>query len=101
MENTVILKISGMIQWQTADVFRTLTDNVGLHLRNICADSEPQKIVTAENFSLVQTEAMRKVRRRIRYYNLDAVISVGYRVVSTDVVLGGITFAIETTGVTP
>ena len=69
-----------LTQRQMGDVFLTSTDNVGLHLKNIFADGELQEKATTEDFSVVQMEGGRRVRRRLRHYNLDAIISVGYRV---------------------
>jgi len=69
-----------LTQRQMADLFDTSTDNVGLHLKNIFADSELDEAATTEDFSVVQQEAKRRVRRDVKHYNLDAIISVGYRV---------------------
>ena len=55
-------------------------DNVSLHLKNIYKTLELDKNSTIEEFSIVQKEGNRQVSRKIKYYNLDAVISVGYRV---------------------
>jgi len=65
-----------------ADVFRTSLDNISLHLKNVFADGELDRGATTEDFSVVRSEGDRRVRRRIRHYNLDAIISVGYRVSS-------------------
>ena len=67
-------------QRQMAELFDTSTDNVGLHLKNIFGEGELDEAATAEDYSVVQSEARRQVRRRVRHYNLDAIISVGYRV---------------------
>lgn len=67
-------------QRQMADVFGTSVDNVSLHLRNIFVDKELQESATTEDFSVVQSEGGRRVRRSVQHYNLDAIISVGYRV---------------------
>ena len=63
-----------------AELFGCTSDNISLHLKNIYADGELSENSTAEDFSVVQSEGARQVSRRIRFYNLDAVISVGYRV---------------------
>lgn len=63
-----------------ATLFDCSTDNIGLHLKNIYASEELQKEATAEFFSVVQKEGDRQVNRKTLFYNLDAVISVGYRV---------------------
>lgn len=65
---------------QMADLFDTSTDNVGLHLKNIFADNELEEIATTEDFSVVQSEGKRRVQRKVKHYNLEAIISVGYRV---------------------
>lgn len=66
-----------------AELFDCTTDNVGSHLKNIFADGELNKDSTTEKFSVVQKEGNRDVNRELMFYNLDAVISVGYRVNST------------------
>jgi hypothetical protein len=67
-------------QRQIAELFETSTDNVGLHLKNIYAEQELTEQATTEEYSVVQAEGQRQVRRQLRHYNLDAIISVGYRV---------------------
>lgn len=67
-------------QKMIAELFDTTSDNVGLHLKNIFQDGELDENATTEDFSVVQSEGGRSVRRTIRFYNLDAIISVGYRV---------------------
>lgn len=80
------IRLQGETLWltqrQMAELFDTSIDNIGLHLRNIYKSEELEKNGTAEDFSVVQTEGSRKVSRQIKHYNLDAVISVGYRVSS-------------------
>ena len=65
-----------------AELFQTTPDNVGLHLKNIYAEGELAESATAEDFSVVQDEGGRAVRRKLRHYSLDAIIAVGYRVSS-------------------
>jgi hypothetical protein len=67
-------------QRQMAELFDTSIDNVGLHLKNVFAEGELAEEATTEDYSVVQTEGRRQVRRTVRHYNLDAIISVGYRV---------------------
>ena len=69
-----------LTQRQMSEVFHTSTDNVSLHLKNIYATGELEEAATTEDFSVVRSEGQRKVRREIRHYNLDAIISIGYRV---------------------
>ena len=63
-----------------AKLYDCSSDNIGLHLKNIYTDLELDKNSTTEEFSVVQKEGNREVKRKVKYYNLDAVISVGYRV---------------------
>lgn len=67
-------------QKQMADLFAKDSDTIGLHLKNIFAEEELEEKATTEFFSVVQTEGKRQVSRKIKYYNLDAILSVGYRV---------------------
>jgi prophage maintenance system killer protein len=67
-------------QRQMAALFKTSIDNVGLHLRNIFKNGELEEAATTEDYSAVQKEGRRGVRRILKHYNLDAIISVGYRV---------------------
>lgn len=67
-------------QKQLAELFDTSTDNVGLHLKNVFAEGELAEEATTEDYSVVQREGRRKVRRKVKHYNLDAIVSVGYRV---------------------
>ncbi|HJW81937.1 MAG TPA: RhuM family protein, partial [Acidiferrobacterales bacterium] len=69
-----------LTQKQMAELFDSSTDNVGLHLKNIYADRELEEPATTEEYSVVQQEGSRQVRRDLKHYNLDAIFSVGYRV---------------------
>lgn len=67
-------------QRQMSALFDKDRDTIGLHLRNIFEEGELQESSTTEESSVVQQEGRREVRRKVRLYNLDAIISVGYRV---------------------
>jgi hypothetical protein len=69
-----------LTQGQIAELFDTSTDNVSLHLKNIYKDNELEEAATTEDFSVVRREGEREVKRSLGHYNLDAIISVGYRV---------------------
>lgn len=69
-------------QAQMGELFERDSDTVGLHLRNIFKEGELQVEATTEDSSVVRQEGERQVRRKIKLYNLDAIISVGYRVSS-------------------
>lgn len=67
-------------QKQIAELFDCSIDNVYLHLKNIYKDEELNEKATSEEISIVQIEGNRNVTRKILFYNLDAILSVGYRV---------------------
>ena len=67
-------------QKSMAELFDCTSDNISLHLKNIYLEGELTEESTAEEFSAVQREGDRNVTRNIKFYNLDAIISVGYRV---------------------
>ncbi|MCB0509318.1 MAG: virulence protein RhuM/Fic/DOC family protein [Chitinophagales bacterium] len=67
-------------QKQMAELFEKDSDTISLHLKNIYSSGELDEISTTEESSVVQREGKRNVTRKIKFYNLDAIISVGYRV---------------------
>lgn len=69
-----------LTQSQMATLFGCSSDNVGLHLKNVYAVGELVREATTEEISVVRMEGLRQVRRNVTCYNLDAIISVGYRV---------------------
>lgn len=74
-DETIWLPQRGM-----AELFDASTDNISLHLKNIYAEDELREDTTTEEFSVVQNEGGRSVKRTLKFYNLDAIIAVGYRV---------------------
>ncbi len=71
-----------LTQKMMAELFKTTPQNITLHLKNIYAEGELEEAATCKDFLQVRTEGGRKVRRTQKFYNLDAIISVGYRVKS-------------------
>ncbi len=69
-----------LTQRAMAQLFGCSTDNIGQHLKNIYREGELSAESTTEDFSVVQQEGTRQVQRQITFYNLDAIISIGYRV---------------------
>ncbi|HOY39820.1 MAG: virulence protein RhuM/Fic/DOC family protein [Bacteroidales bacterium] len=69
-----------LTQKQMALLFDKDSDTIGLHLKNIYQSGELEELSTTEESSVVQQEGKRQVNRKIKLYNLDAIISVGYRV---------------------
>lgn len=69
-------------QQHMADLFQTSQQNISLHLQNIFEERELQREATHKEFLLVRREGSRDVQRKVDFFNLDAIISVGYRVKS-------------------
>ena len=67
-------------QSQMAELFGTTQQNVSLHLQNAIDEGELDDEATHKDFLLVRREGSRNVRRTLTHYDLDAIISVGYRV---------------------
>ena len=65
-----------------AELFQTTKQNISLHISNIYEDNELLPQATVKEFLTVQKEGNRQVRRNVEYYNLDMIISVGYRIKS-------------------
>ncbi|MEJ2104906.1 MAG: virulence protein RhuM/Fic/DOC family protein [Ignavibacteriaceae bacterium] len=69
-------------QAQLAELFKSTKQNVSLHINNLFKESELDKNSTVKEYLTVQKEGKRKVKRVIDHYNLDVIISVGYRIKS-------------------
>ena len=65
-----------------AELFQTSSQNITIHLKNIFEEGELKEEATCKDFLQVQKEGNREVRRQQKFYNLDAIISVGYRIKS-------------------
>lgn len=65
-----------------AELFQTTVSNINIHLKNIFEEGELDAKATIKDFLIVRLEGKREVNRNIEYYNLDAIISVGYRIKS-------------------
>lgn len=63
-----------------AELFGTTKQNVSLHLKNIFECKELVENQTVKDFLTVQTEGKKEVKRKTRYYNLDAIIAVGFKI---------------------
>ena len=69
-------------QQQMADLYDTTKQNISLHIKNIFDEEELIENSTVKEFLTVQKEGNRKVERKVKYYNLDMIISLGYRIKS-------------------
>lgn len=71
-----------LTQAQMAELFERTPQNITIHIGNAYREGELDKESTCKEYLQVQTEGKRKVKRSIKYYDLDVIISVGYRVKS-------------------
>ncbi|HAS02525.1 TPA: RhuM family protein [Pasteurella multocida] len=71
-----------LTQAQMADLFEVKPQNITMHLQHIYAEGELDEMSTCKHFLQVQKEGSRQVKRQRKFYNLDAIISVGYRISS-------------------
>lgn len=69
-----------LTQRQIAEIFTTTPENILMHLQHVFRDGELPEAGTTKDFLVVRQEGARQVRRSLKHYNLDAIISVGYRV---------------------
>lgn len=65
-----------------AELFQTSIPNINIHLKNVYSEGELEENSTIKEILIVQKEGTRKVKRKQVFYNLDAIISVGYRIKS-------------------
>ena len=69
-------------QAQMVELFQTTKQNISLHVGNVFKEGELEQEATVKEYLTVQNEGNRKVARKVKFYNLDVIISVGYRVKS-------------------
>jgi len=71
-----------LTQAQMVELFQSTKQNISLHINNVYKENELVFDSTVKEYLTVQTEGMRTVNRKLKFYNLDVIISVGYRVKS-------------------
>jgi hypothetical protein len=71
-----------LTQQQLAELYQTTKQNISLHINNIYKEGKLQLEATVKEYLTVREEGTRKVSRSLEYYNLDRIISIGYRVIS-------------------
>ncbi|MBI5915156.1 MAG: virulence RhuM family protein [Bacteroidetes bacterium] len=85
-ETKLEVRLENETVWLTqklmAELFQTSVPNINMHLKNIFEEGELDPKATIQDFLIVRLEGNREVGRSIEYYNLDAIISVGYRIKS-------------------
>jgi hypothetical protein len=83
-EDSIEVRVAEETVWLTqpfiAELFQTTVPNISMHLRSIYETGELTAEATLKNFLTVRQEGARQVRRNLEYYNLDAIIAVGFRV---------------------
>lgn len=83
-ETRIEVKFTGDTVWlsqqQMAELYQTTRPNIVQHIRNIYEDGELEETATCKNFLQVRQEGTRQVSREIPFYNLDMIISLGYRI---------------------
>lgn len=83
-ESRIEVRLQGETVWlsleQMAELFQRNKSTISRHIKNVFEEGELQPNTTVAFFATVQMEGKRKVERDIAYYNLDMIISVGYRV---------------------
>ena len=80
------VRLEGETLWLSqaglAELYQTTKQNISLHIANIYEESELTPPATVKEYLTVQTEGSRQVSRQVKHYNLDMIISVGYRIKS-------------------
>lgn len=80
----VEVRLKGETVWLTqkhlAELFDATKNNISIHVKNIFAEGELEERATVKEILTVQTEGDREVSRSLEYYNLDMIISLGYRI---------------------
>lgn len=69
-----------LTQKAIGELFNTTRNNITMHINDIYSSYEMDELSTSKKFLLVQNEEKREVKRNVQYYNLDMVISIGYKV---------------------
>jgi len=85
-QTKIEVRLEGETLWLNqaalAKLYQTTKQNVSLHIQNIYVEGELSEDVTVKDYLTVQTEGSRQVNRQVKHYNLDMIISVGYRIKS-------------------
>ena len=82
--NRIQVRVEAETVWLTqiglAELFQTTVPNINIHIRNILKEGELEETATVKDYLTVRQEGARQVQRNLKHYNLDMVLSVGYRV---------------------
>jgi len=83
IETKLLEETIWLSQKQLAELFQTTVANINIHVKNILTEGELEPNRTVKDFLIVQNEGNREVQRQVTHYNLDMIISLGYRIKST------------------
>jgi hypothetical protein len=85
-ETKIEVRLEGETLWLNqaglAELYQTTKQNISLHIQNIYDEEELSEDATVKEYLTVQTEGDRQVNRQVKHYNLDMILSVGYRIKS-------------------
>ena len=85
-QTKIDVRMAGQTVWlsqaQIAELFQTTKQNISLHINNIFKEGELNENSTVKEYLTVQNEGERSVARKVKYFNLEIIIAVGYRVKS-------------------
>jgi len=85
-QTKIEVRLEGETLWPNqaglAKLYQTTIPNINIHIKNIYGEGELSEEATVKNYLIVQTEGGRQVSRQVKHYNLDMIISVGYRIKS-------------------
>lgn len=82
--NRILVRLENETVWLTqammADLYETSVPNINIHIGNILEENELRAEATIKEYLIVRQEGSRQVQRPVKYYNLDMILAVGYRV---------------------
>ncbi|MDD3081866.1 MAG: RhuM family protein, partial [Desulfobacterales bacterium] len=82
--NRILVRFEGETVWLTqammAELYDTSVPNINIHIHNVLEEHELSAEATIKEYLIVRQEGQRQVRRPVKYYNLDMILAVGYRV---------------------
>jgi len=85
-QTKIEVRLEGETLWLNqaglAELYQTTTPNINIHIKNIYDEAELDQEATVKDYLIVQTEGSRQVSRQVKHYNLDMILSVGYRIKS-------------------
>jgi len=85
-QTKIEVRLEGETLWLSqaglAELYQTTIPNINIHIKNIYDEGELTPEATVKDYLIVQTEGSRQISRQVKHYNLDMIISVGYRIKS-------------------